>query len=162
MSESANQVQVMARVLEDLARQLKQMCDDDVDGIMTKRLRLELTVIPFKRPARQNERSNAGDELYRRVIKELREAHTCEQGASLLSRELSTKADYIRVSKLLDLPVSKNSTVDQIKDLIVDRTIGYRTRAAAIRGGGREADEAAQQTPEGAGAQAKLFPIDKP
>ena len=68
------------------------------------------------------------------LIKELRSFKSKDAGLNLLQQQASTRAKLVMIARDLDLPVSKRDTVEQLSERIIDTTIGYRTRSAAIRG----------------------------
>ena len=57
-----------------------------------------------------------------------------EEGAALLKEKCSTKEELTRLAKYLDLPVQKLDKIDQISERIIEATIGFRIRSAAIQG----------------------------
>jgi hypothetical protein len=58
-----------------------------------------------------------------------------EQGAQHLLSAAPTKTALQEVARYLDLPVRKSETIAELRERIVEATIGYRLRSRAIRGG---------------------------
>ena len=58
---------------------------------------------------------------------------TREEGAELLKEACKSKEDLNRISKHLDLSIRTNTT-EQLVERIIENTIGYQLRSAAIQG----------------------------
>lgn len=57
-----------------------------------------------------------------------------DQGIDYLNKKTKTKEDLVQLAKYLDKPIQKNDNIEQIRDKVIESTIGYRLRSAAIQG----------------------------
>ena len=63
----------------------------------------------------------------------LQNTDTREHARELIDSFLHTKEELTRFARVLDIPVPKCISSEQIKDRLVEGTVGYRLRSAAIR-----------------------------
>ena len=77
--------------------------------------------------------SRCSDEEFEKLQDALRNTDTREQAREIIDRLLHTKAELTRFARVLDIPVPKSTSSEQIKDRLVEGTVGYRIRSAAIR-----------------------------
>ncbi|MCP4485933.1 MAG: hypothetical protein GY820_01190 [Gammaproteobacteria bacterium] len=68
------------------------------------------------------------------ILKELQSFNTREDGALFLTRELLNKKELEQIAKSLDILVLRQDKVEQIKDKIIEATIGAVLRSNAIQG----------------------------
>lgn len=68
------------------------------------------------------------------VIQALKDMKVREEGAKYLTGVAPTKSQLSTVAKRLDLPIGKRNSLEEIAAKIIEATIGYRIRSAAIRG----------------------------
>ena len=125
--------QQVVSLLRDLASQIQAMDDAVIESVLAGRYRLEIRP-PEKKSRRQQPRLHCSDEDITRLQRELRTTDTREQARQLIDDILHTKAELIRFARALDIPVPKSASVEQVKDRLVESTVGYRLRSAAIRG----------------------------
>jgi hypothetical protein len=78
------------------------------------------------------------------IIQALKDMRVRDEGAKYLADVASTKNQLSTVAKALDLPVGKRNSHEEIAAKIIEATIGFRIRSAAIRGG---YDEVKQERP---------------
>lgn len=126
--------QQFVSLLRDFARQIQAMDDAQIERILAGELRIEVRA-PEKDRAKAREGkagcSNLEMELLRR---ELQEAGSREQARVLIDRYLHSKADLVHFARMLDISAPQKSSSDDIKTRLVESTVGYRLRSAAIRG----------------------------
>jgi len=82
------------------------------------------------------------------VVEKMRSLKGRDEGVALLREAAPTKAKLMLVAKALDVPVLKQNTAEEIVAKIVETTIGFRIRSAAIRGGHGESRGSSVQNGE--------------
>lgn len=126
--------QQFVSLLREFARQIQAMDDAQIERILAGELRIEVRAPEKDRTkAREGKArcSNLEMELLRR---ELQEAGSREQARVLIDRHLHSKADLVHFARMLDISVPQKSSSDDIKTRLVESTVGYRLRSAAVRG----------------------------
>ena len=71
--------------------------------------------------------------VFRELSKELNSTTSNEKGMELIKERCKRKADLQMLAQHLDIPFRKRDTIHQLKEKIIESTIAYRTRAAAIQ-----------------------------
>ncbi len=128
-------VQLVATILRELANQIEALRIEDVEGILAGSKRLDIKITSSRNAsdeAKVNRRSE--DELLKDG-KTLHEMKTREEGERFLRANYNTRADLVLLAKAIDVPVHKTDTVDMVIEKIVEATIGFRIRSAAVQGG---------------------------
>lgn len=120
-----------AEVLRRISNFLRTLTDDQIDDLITGKIKLTLTVNPERR-ARSPKSSRAKPDVTR-IRQELMGMQTREEGTALLDSLSLTRYSLQEIAVAMDLPAPKTDTVDRLKDRIVEATIGYRLRSNAIR-----------------------------
>ena len=98
--------------------------------------RAELTVVTKgertrKRPSKASKPDLA---TLHSVLQYLHGARDREVGLAKLEREVSTKTALESLARLADLPVQRNDTIEDLRQRIIEATIGYRLRSQAVKG----------------------------
>ena len=125
--------EALVALLRDLARQIQSLEAGEVDDVLAGAAKLHVRVENGKRPRKTKPRKPVDDEL-QQVARDLRELTTREEGEKLLDERASSKDDMVRLARILDLPVQKSDTVQQLRSRLIESTIGFRLRSAAIQG----------------------------
>ena len=129
----ASPKQQVVSVLRDLANQIQAMDDSDFESVLAGESRLEIRP-PLKKQEQQRARMRCSEEEFERLEEALRSTQTRERARELIDRFLHTKADLTRFARVLDIPVPRSTSSEHLKDRLVEGTVGYRLRSAAIRG----------------------------
>lgn len=111
---------------------LENLSDDDVAGLVRGDLRITIAKSKPRRRARKSERPDP--ESLRPVLEFLNSAETREAGFEKLNETMPTKAHLEALARLVDLPIQRSDTVEDLQRNIVEATIGYRLRSKAIQG----------------------------
>ena len=134
-SNGLNQPSVKQQVvslLRDLASQIQKMDDSEIESVLAGESRLEIRP-PQKKSKRQRTRNRYLDEESEKLQDALQNTDTREHARELIDSFLHTKEELTRFARVLDIPVPKSISSEQIKDRLVEGTVGYRLRSAAIR-----------------------------
>ena len=128
----------VAQVLEQLARALRELSDEDFDRLMKGELEASVS---FVRPAaRQQKRRQAvppaaaADEALEAVHARLAAAGSREEGQRIVEEAFADKEGLYRFAKWLDLPVQRNDAAKRIREKVVTHTVGRRLSGRAVRG----------------------------
>lgn len=124
--------QQVVSLLRDLASQIQKMDDSEVESVLAGESRLEIRP-PQKKSKRQRTRNRYLDEESEKLQDALQNTDTREHARELIDSFLHTKEELTRFARVLDIPVHKSISSEQIKDRLVEGTVGYRLRSAAIR-----------------------------
>ena len=124
--------QQVVSLLRDLASQIQKMDDSEVESVLAGESRLEIRP-PQKKSKRQRTRNRYLDEESEKLQDALQNTDTREHARELIDSFLHTKEELTRFARVLDIPVPRSISSEQIKDRLVEGTVGYRLRSAAIR-----------------------------
>lgn len=126
---------LVATLLRELAKKIEVLGDEDIEGILSGHGHLELRIVPTWERSRTAKRT----QLTRDELKEAGESlfvmRTREEGEKYLKEHFKTKEDLVLLAKVIDIPTQKKYTVTQVIERIIEGTIGFRIRSAAIQGG---------------------------
>jgi hypothetical protein len=120
-------------LLRELVRQIQSMDDEQISEVMAGTGKLEVRVVRSKRVS-ISKRSGRTDHELRQLGESLRAAQTREEGNLLLDERITSKDDLARLARQLDAPVQKTDSAEQIRARIIESTIGFRIRSAAVQG----------------------------
>lgn len=123
--------QQVVSLLRDLASQIQKMDDSEVESVLAGESRLEIRP-PQKKSKRQRTRNRYLDEESEKLQDALQNTDTREHARELIDSFLHTKEELTRFARVLDIPVPRSISSEQIKDRLVEGTVGYRLRSAAI------------------------------
>lgn len=118
-------------VLRKIADFLRTLTDDQIDDVITGKVKLTLTSSRDKRVSVKPRSIDESDIIH--IREELVSKHTREEGIALLDNLELTRESLKDIAVAMDLPTPKTDTVSRLKDRIVEATIGYRLRSNAIR-----------------------------
>ena len=126
--------QQFVSLLRDFARRIQAMDDAQIEGILAGNLRIEVRA-PEKERAKASEgKARCSDREIELLRRELQEAGSREQARTLIDRYLHSKADLVHFARVLDIPSPQKYSSDDIETRLVESTVGYRLRSAAVRG----------------------------
>ena len=123
-----------AALLHDLARQVATMDDDKFEKLLSGESRLEVHVAGESHKEKREKRKRTSMEDLQRLHNSLRNTETREQARELIDGCLYTKEDLFQFARLLDVPFPKTATIDNLKVRLVEATVGFRIRSAAVQG----------------------------
>jgi hypothetical protein len=120
-------------LLREFVRQVQSLDEDQISDVISGTGRLELRVVRSKRGS-SPKRTGLTEHELRHLGESLRSVQTREAGNLLLDEKITSKDDLTRLARQLDAPVQKTDTAEQIRARIIESTIGFRIRSAAIQG----------------------------
>ena len=133
MKDARNQTR-FAALLNDLARQLGRMDSAKFEKVLSGELGLKVHVTEDSKTRKPVKKSQMSDEKLVGLHDALRKTETREQAREMIDSTLRTKDDLYQLARLLDIPTLKNATSEHMKDRLVEATVGFRIRSAAVQG----------------------------
>lgn len=118
--------------LRQLMRQIEGMDDAEVERILSGQFSIELRVPKARRSAK----AACSNELVEKLKSTLDRVGTREEARKLIDNSLHTKTDLMRLARVLDIPAPNRVTSEDLRDRLVEATVGYRIRSAVVRGEG--------------------------
>ncbi len=125
---------IVVDLLRDLAKKISSLDEKEFDDLINGSSQIEINIDPKEKSKGKEKREPVSEALMRDIRHVLELSKSREEGAALLREKCSTKEDLTRLAKYLDLPTQKSDKIGQILERIVEATIGYRIRSAAIQG----------------------------
>ncbi|NKC13194.1 MAG: hypothetical protein GKR94_13645 [Gammaproteobacteria bacterium] len=141
--------QKAVQLLQELAKQLARLPASDIEAVISGAARIRVVVEDTKAGQKRASDSIADSELVA-LVEEMRQCKTRQAAISALERVGSTKTILARVSRLLDLPVQKTSSAEMMAEKVIEATVGFRLRSAAVEGRNDASNNAIQPTGEDA------------
>lgn len=128
-----NNSQLIATILRRLAKEIESLSDDELKCLADQPARLLAPQAPQGRSALAKQTGLDGFDAAS-LVNSLRELSSREAGLALLQEKVKGKERLVKVAKVLDLPITNRLTTEQVLDKVIEATIGFRIRSAAIRG----------------------------
>lgn len=128
------QMQLVAIILRELASQIETLRMEDIEGILDKSKKFEIKVIASRGLTEESKVNKRSTEDLLNASKALHKMSTRDEGIRFLKENYGTRAELVLLSKTIDVPVHKTDTVEMVIEKIVEATIGFRTRSAAVQG----------------------------
>jgi hypothetical protein len=113
-----------------LSKEIKKLNNESITKIANGQAKLKLQVI--EKPARQPQTTISNVDITDIAVK-LNSMTSNEEGMKLLKERCKRKADLQMLAQHLEISFRKRDTILQLKEKIIESTIAYRTRAAAIQ-----------------------------
>lgn len=132
---------LLAALLSRLAKEISALNDEELRKLTrNSRPLLQITSQPLRASETPKKGRASSHTDISTIIRNLRALNSREAGEVLLRRETNGRSDLSKIAKAIDVPAPKGHTSDQIIETIVDATIGFRIRSAAVRGQARPQD----------------------
>ena len=129
-----SQKEIVIGFLKELMSHLQTVEDAQFETLMSGQAKLEFNIVPISKAAVEPRKNEEIEDFAKNAAEKLHGIGTREQGDQYLESLYRTKEDLLKIAKYLDLPVQKKETIQQIKDKIIESTIGFRVRSAAVQG----------------------------
>lgn len=128
------QHELVAALLRELAKKVESIRYEDIEDVLTGRSRLEIKITPVGgAPVKLKKPTLSKDEL-EKVSEALHLMSSREEGENYLKEHFATRDGLIQLAKIIDIATQKKDTTDQVIQRIIEGTIGFRLRSAAIQG----------------------------
>lgn len=123
---------VVERLLKEIAEQVASWPNENFRGIETGTHKVVIKLQKKKSSAKKA--TNLSDNLLDDLAKRLQTCQSREEGLSLLARSLRTKKELELFARHLDVLILKKDKISQIRDKIIEATVGAILRSDAIQG----------------------------
>ena len=130
-SDPSTKQQVVA-LFRNFAKQIQAMDEVTLSRVLEGGFRID-TDLPRK-PKQTRKQSACSDEQLSELKAALSEIDSHEEARLVIGNSLRSRAQLVSFARALDIPAPKNATSEEIKDRLVEATVGFRVRSAAIRG----------------------------
>ena len=124
------------QLLEQLARALQNMPEEDFDKLMKGELQASVSFsqsVPKESGQRKRVITNS-DATLQAVHARLTSATSREEGHRIVKEAFEHKEDLFGFARYLDVPVQKKDATEKIRDKVVTHTVGRRLGRQAVRG----------------------------
>jgi len=122
----------LALFLQELAKQLKNLTEQQVQDVLNGKSKLSLVVID-KEKSMQNRLPDENPQ-FEEITDYLKQLDSRESGLNYLQKYRFTK-DYLqKLARFIDIPTQRTETKDELLQRIIEATIGYRLNSQAIQG----------------------------
>ena len=125
--------QLVASILRRLAKEIESFSDEELKLLADQPTKFLGFSAPHERNSPPKAAALDGFEAAA-LVKLLRDLSSREAGLALLQEQVKGKERLVKVAKELDLPITNRLTTEQVLNKIIEATIGFRIRSAAIRG----------------------------
>ena len=130
-SHPSTKQQVVA-LLRNVARQIQAMDEKTVNRVLEGGFRIDADLPSESKTA--SKQSACSDEQINELKAALSKIDSHEEARLVIGNSLGSRAQLVSFARALDIPAPKNSTSEELKDRLVEATVGFRVRSAAIRG----------------------------
>ena len=132
MTKASTKQQIVS-LLRQFATQIQAMDDDEIQRILDGDLKMEIRA-PQSTGKRVRKATRCSDADLHELQNSLGRTRTRERAMELINAKLQSKADLTRFARVIDIPVPKEASSGILRDRLVEATVGYRIRSAAVRG----------------------------
>jgi len=129
-----NERDVLVALLRDLAKQIQSLDEAHLSDVLSGKARLEVVVRAVERRPQRKSGQKLSEEELTKIGDTLRSSGSREEGERVLREKLPSKSDMARLARKLDLPVQKNDSAERLRARLIESTIGFRLRSAAVQG----------------------------
>lgn len=127
-----NSKALIKKLFEELNTQVSGLSESDL--LKIEEGTHELTIKVTKKKSQLINIEELSTNKKEEILKHLQEYNSREDGIIYITEALKNKKELEQFAKFLDVLVSRQDKVDQIKDKIIEATIGAMLRSNAIQG----------------------------
>ncbi len=124
---------IISRFLEEILSELRTLSTNDIDKLESGNYSISLKLVKNKNTGFDNTAMIQKVENSQ-VMEQLKKLKTRDDGYAMLSNYLKSKKEFECFAKSLEISVSKLDKTEQIKEKIIEATIGATLRSNAIQG----------------------------
>lgn len=121
-----------SQTIQVLASALVAIPEEEWKKLEDSRYTVEIKIVRIQE--KQNKKLNNSTEDYVGIYTELQMLNNRDSGNQYLRGKFSTKSALEGFAKFLDIPISKQDKIENLREKIVDATIGAILRSKAIQG----------------------------
>jgi hypothetical protein len=123
----------LSRVFRALARAIEELDDEQVEIFISSLTQLAPGSLPRKQPTRASH-SKVDRFALDEVLRKLSEFSTRQEGLEFIGQMDLRRKELEMLAKLRSIHVTKEDTVERIREKLVEALIGARLNSQAIRG----------------------------
>ncbi len=124
----------LANLLRECAVYLEQAADADVEAIVHGEMDLRISICGRRTSGRRVKPAVLSTEQIDEIVQSLKALQSRTDGENLLKQRAATRKSLEAVARHIDVSVRKSERVEDLRQRIVEGTIGFRLSSAAIRG----------------------------
>jgi len=136
----------VASMLRRCADFLESLPPRDVHAVIRGEVELRLSLVAKKPPSRKKPSVVLDSNVIAQTQSKLRTMNSRGDGELLLKQIAPTKSALETLARSLDLPIRKSDNTRNLRDRIIESTIGYRLASAAIQGKALQGDRETANT----------------
>jgi hypothetical protein len=124
----------LALFLQELAKPLKNLTEQQVQDVLNGKSKLSLVVIDKQKSMQDSLPQKSESPTFEEITCYLKQLNSRESGLNYLHKIRLTK-DYLqKLARFIDIPTQRTDTKDKLSQKIIEATIGYRLNSQAIQG----------------------------
>jgi hypothetical protein len=124
----------LAMFLQELAKQLKNLTEQQVQDVLNGNSKLSLVVIEKQKSTQGSQPPTSESTEFEEITHYLKQLDSRESGLNYLQKNRLTK-DYLqKLARFIDIPIQRTETKEKLLQRIIEATIGYRLNSQAIQG----------------------------
>jgi hypothetical protein len=121
-------------LLRDLTKRLQSLDEREFEEILTGAAQFDIKITSRRTKTGKVKKALLTNLDMQRIMHTLEKMESRTEGSKYLKETCRGKEELKKLAKYIDIPVDKIDKIDQIIDRIVEATIGFRVRSAAIQG----------------------------
>lgn len=127
-----SKTKTLTLLFRELQDAILELGDADIDKVISGDYHFSLKVVKKKNTSLS--KTILVDKFsFNNLLDLLNQCESREQGNELLSRELSTKSEYEKFARHVEVAVMKSDKLEKIRDNIIESTVGAKLRSDAIQ-----------------------------
>ena len=123
----------LVKLLKEITTKIKSVSDDDFSKWINGELDLKIQFIP-KKQKKEKQKPTKSKEEYGIILEKLQSFPTREQGHQFLLSSFPNKSNLEGFARFIDVPVIKRDNIEQLRDKVIEATVGAIIRSNAIQG----------------------------
>lgn len=120
----------IGKIFNILAKELQKFSNEELADISSGKAKIKIDIV---NDSSTSKKSIGCDIDYQKIKSDLNSFRNREEGFEYLNLQCKTKKELTTLAKIIDIPVQKTDKIDQLKEKIIESTIGFRLRSAAIQ-----------------------------
>lgn len=121
-------------VFRRISEALDGLPTDELQRLSDPQYTLEIRAV--RRRSKEESTNNVSSEEAKVVIETLTALSSRQEAQALLDSRFPTKKNLEAIARRLDIPIVRQDKVEELRDKIVEATVGARIRSQAIQGTG--------------------------
>ncbi len=122
--------EIFSAIFSELSKEIKNLDEASLNRVVNGQAKLKLQVI--EKTQKQSQTTQSDIDIKEIALK-LNAMTSNDEGMAFLKERCKRKVDLQILAQHLEIPFRERDAIAQLTDKIIDSTIAYRTRAAAIQ-----------------------------